>query len=91
MRFLVNAALECLALGPRYQAEDFQIQSIFPLETFSSGLQSNEQFPLCLATINLVLSVISINDTSKRLDQIQDGQPLRVILFFFLLNELILR
>ena len=34
----------CLALGPRYQAEDFQIQSVFPLETFSSGLQSKERF-----------------------------------------------
>jgi hypothetical protein len=29
-----------LALGPRYQSEDFDIQSIFPLESFSSGLQS---------------------------------------------------
>lgn len=29
-----------LALGPRYQAEDFDIQSIFPLEPFSSGVQS---------------------------------------------------
>lgn len=29
-----------LALGPRYQPEDFNIRSIFPLEPFSSGLQS---------------------------------------------------
>ena len=29
-----------LALGPRYQPEDFDIQSIFPLEPFSSGIQS---------------------------------------------------
>ncbi len=29
-----------LALGPRYQPEDFDIQSIFPLESFSSGVQS---------------------------------------------------
>jgi hypothetical protein len=29
-----------LALGPRYQPEDFDIQSIFPLEPFSSGVQS---------------------------------------------------
>ena len=29
-----------LALGPRYQPKDFDIQSIFPLEQFSSGLQS---------------------------------------------------
>ncbi|CAF1047793.1 unnamed protein product [Rotaria magnacalcarata] len=48
------------ALGPRYQPEDFDIQSIFPLEPFSSGLQ-----------------IVSINDGSKRLDQIKDGQPLR--------------
>jgi tRNA U55 pseudouridine synthase TruB len=27
------------ALGPRYQPEDFDIQSIFPLEPFSSGVQ----------------------------------------------------
>ncbi|CAF4977960.1 unnamed protein product [Rotaria sp. Silwood1] len=48
------------ALGPRYQPEDFDIQSIFPLESFSSGLQ-----------------IVSINDASKRLEQIKDGQPLR--------------
>ncbi|CAF1153492.1 unnamed protein product [Adineta steineri] len=48
------------ALGPRYQPEDFDIQTIFPLESFSSGLQ-----------------IVSINDESKRLEQIKDGQPLR--------------
>ena len=35
-----------LALGPRYQAEDFDIQSIFPLEPFSSGVQSKRLFSL---------------------------------------------
>jgi hypothetical protein len=33
-----------LALGPRYQPEDFDIQSIFPLESFSSGLQSKIKY-----------------------------------------------
>jgi hypothetical protein len=33
-----------LALGPRYQPEDFDIQSIFPLEPFSSGVQSKIVF-----------------------------------------------
>ncbi|CAF0891985.1 unnamed protein product [Adineta ricciae] len=47
-------------LGPRYQPEDFDIKAIFPLESFSSGLQ-----------------IVSINDNSKLLEQIQNGQPLR--------------
>jgi hypothetical protein len=33
-----------LALGPRYQSEDFHIESIFPLESFSSGLQSKYMY-----------------------------------------------
>lgn len=41
-RELFGFLLLFLALGPRYQPEDFDIQSIFPLEPFSSGLQSNK-------------------------------------------------
>jgi hypothetical protein len=78
MRTVID--LVCLALGPRYQAKAFQIQLISPSETFSSGLQSKER--VALLTVDLSLSMITINDASKRLDQIQDGQPLRVILLF---------
>jgi hypothetical protein len=69
-----------LALGPRYQPEDFDIQSIFPLEPFSSGVQSKNSFPFYLFIYLFLLKVVSINDESKRLNQIKDGQPLRVSL-----------
>ena len=69
-----------LALGPRYQPEDFDLQSIFPLEPFSSGVQRKYIFRERSSLYSFNFKVLSINDQSKRLDRIKDGQPLRVSL-----------